>query len=140
MWLKRLNKGSMIVLYALEQANKLCSVQEICHWLKETHPEDAPALTTVYRAIENLLTAGLIQAVDLGDGEKRYERIEEGHHHHHLICSECQSSIHLDQCFLESISTKVEQAHGFRVTSHVLEIFGTCKDCLEQQNNKGKQR
>ncbi len=122
----RLNKGTYMVLEALGAIGKLCSAQEICKWLKE----NAPGLTTVYRAIDTLLNLNMVQVVDLGDGEKRFERIEPGKHHHHLTCTQCSSSIHLDQCFLENMRTVVEEHHRFKVKSHILEIFGICNSCL----------
>lgn len=134
----RLNKGCRIVLQALEQSQKLCSAQEICQWLKTNLPAEAPALTTVYRAIDSLLQLDLIQSVDIGDGEKRYESVEPGQHHHHLICLECLQSAHLEECFVESLMKKVEEVHrGFKVTSHVLELFGVCNACLQSKETAG---
>ena len=133
----RLNKGTHRVLQALQEMQRLSSAQEICFWLKEHNPDDAPALTTVYRAIESLQKLDLVQSVDIA-GERRYEAIEPGEHHHHLICTSCRSSIHLDQCFVETLEQTVEKHHGFQVRSHVLEIFGLCEKCLESQK-KGKE-
>ena len=55
--------------------SQLSSAQEVHLWLKQDVPHDAPGLTTIYRAIETLLKLNLIQCVDFGDGEKRYERV-----------------------------------------------------------------
>ena len=126
---RRLNKGCHLVLNALGGIEKLASAQEIYMWLRENFPEEAPALTTVYRSIDSLMKFNQIQAVDIGDGEKRYERVEPGKHHHHLICTNCKNSIHLDNCFIETLTGKVEQHHGFKVRAHVLEIFGICQKC-----------
>jgi len=115
-------------MQALENSDRLSSAQEIYLWLKQNEPE-APGLTSVYRALDALLTLHLIQIVDLGDGEKRYEPIEPGRHHHHLVCERCRANIHLDQCFVDNLTEAIKQRHGFEVTSHILEIFGMCKEC-----------
>ena len=133
---RRLNKSCTIVLRFLKDIQKLYSVQEICFALKEELGADAPSLTTVYRAIDSLLGLNLIQEVDLRDGEKRYEPIESGVHHHHLICIKCKNSIHLDQCLIETLATTVEARHGFKVRSHVLEIFGHCESCAATHGNE----
>lgn len=82
----------------------------------------------------------MIQAVDLGDGEKRYESVEPGEHHHHLICTNCRTSIHLDECSVETFSKRVEERHGFMVKSHMLEIFGICAECTAVANGNKRTR
>ena len=128
----RLSRASSLVLGLLGKNAKLFSAQEIYFWLKQNEAE-APALTTVYRSIDTLLKHNLIQAVDIGDGEKRYERVAPGEHHHHLICTNCLSSIHLDFCYLSTLAESIESRHSFKVRSHVLEIFGLCKACSEME-------
>ena len=131
----KLNKGSYQVLKALEEIGKLSSAQDINLWFRNNDSEDAPALTTIYRAIDSLLKERLIQAVDIGDGEKRYETVRPGEHHHHLICTTCLDSIHLDQCLIDAMTGNIENRHGFTVQSHVLEIFGTCNQCIITGNS-----
>src|SRR5271170_7304219 len=91
----RLTKGAKKVLQALEQVKSLAAAQDI-HSRMRSEDNDAPGLTTVYRSLDLLVAQGLVQAVELGDGEKRYELIKPGEHHHHLICSICKESVHLD--------------------------------------------
>ena len=127
----RLTKGARKVLHALEQIKTLAAAQDI-HSIMRTEDHDAPGLTTVYRSLELLVANGLVQAVELGDGEKRYELIEPGEHHHHLICSNCKESIHLDHCLVDDLDSMIKSKYGFEVTTHILEIFGTCKRCSKK--------
>src|SRR5271154_4197702 len=106
-----LNKNCRLVLQALEYKKKLTSAQEIHVWLKENIPDKAPGLTTIYRAVDSLSRLNLIQGVDIGDGERRYERVKPGEHHHHLICTTCSHSIHLDQCLVDALAGRVERQH-----------------------------
>ncbi len=128
----RLTKGAKKVLQALSEVHALATAQDI-HGSMRSENEEAPGLTTVYRALESLVSQGLVQSVELGDGEKRYELIEPGEHHHHLICSNCKESVHLDQCLIKDLDSLIKSKHGFHVTSHILEIFGTCKKCSEKK-------
>lgn len=128
----RLTKGAKKVLEALAKEHSLATAQDI-HSRMRQEDENAPGLTTVYRALENLVSQNLVQAVELGDGEKRYELIEPGEHHHHLICTKCKDSIHLDQCLIKDLDSLIKTKHGFNVSSHILEIFGTCKKCAEKK-------
>jgi Fur family transcriptional regulator, ferric uptake regulator len=129
----RLTKGAKKVLQTLTEVHTLATAQDI-HGRMRSEDEEAPGLTTVYRALENLVSQGLVQSVELGDGEKRYELIEPGEHHHHLICSKCKESVHLDQCLIKDLDSLIKTKHGFNVTSHILEIFGTCKKCGDKKS------
>ena len=128
----RLTKGCQRVLEALGKKHELSSAQDIHGFLRK-EDDAAPGLTTVYRSLESLVGAGLVQGVDLGDGERRYELITPGEHHHHLICDHCRQSVHLDQCVIEDIESSIRTAYGFDVRSHVLEIFGVCKNCRSKR-------
>ncbi|HEY9680240.1 MAG TPA: Fur family transcriptional regulator [Oculatellaceae cyanobacterium] len=128
----RLTKGCKRVLEVLEHTKDLSSAQDI-HGLLRAEDSNAPGLTTVYRSLESLVAMGLVQAVDLGDGERRYELIEPGEHHHHIICDHCRSSIHLDQCLVEELENAIASKYGYDVRSHILEIFGRCPECKNKQ-------
>lgn len=124
----RLTKGCKKVLEVLESASELLSAQDI-HGMMRQSDNKAPGLTTVYRSLESLAEHSLVQAVDLGDGEKRYELVKPGEHHHHLVCDTCRASVHLDQCLIEELEGGIRAKYGFHVRGHVLEIFGICRDC-----------
>lgn len=127
-----LTKGAQKVLELLEQSQELSSAQDIYGKLR-TEEEKAPGLTTVYRSLESLVSMGLVQAVDLGDGERRYEVVAPGEHHHHLVCRDCGSSTHMDSCLVEMIEKTITQDYKFQIDSHVFEVFGTCADCQQKR-------
>lgn len=124
----RLTKGSQKVLQILEKTDCLATAQDI-HSQLRTEDEKGPGLTTVYRALESLVALGLVQSVDLGDGEKRFELVAPGEHHHHLVCEKCRDSIHLDQCLVEDLESAIKSKYGFEVRAHILEMFGVCRRC-----------
>jgi len=124
----RLTKGSQKVLQALAKVKNLATAQAIHAQLRD-QGDDAPGLTTVYRSLESLVGIGMVQSVELGDGEKRFELVEPGEHHHHLVCERCKECIHLEKCFVEEIEAAVRSRYGFEITNHILELFGVCKKC-----------
>lgn len=128
----RLTKGAKKVLEVLERSRELTSAQDIHGQLRTEESDEAPGLTTVYRSLESLVGMGLVQSVDLGDGERLYELVKPGEHHHHLVCEHCRSSVHLDSCLVEELETAIQQKYGFQVRGHVLEIFGVCSGCQKQ--------
>ncbi len=124
----RLTKGAKKVLEILGRSHELTSAQDI-HSRLRTDDARAPGLTTVYRSLEALVGQGLVQSVDLGDGERRYEVVKPGEHHHHLFCDKCGSSVHLDQCLVHDLEDAIKAKYGFSTRAHVLEIFGLCSAC-----------
>jgi Fur family ferric uptake transcriptional regulator len=87
-----------------------------------------PDLVTVYRTLERFVRAGLLREVRLDDGVRRYEPAARGHHHH-LVCTSCGEMRDIETCVLEPVESRVLQEHGFRVSRHSLEFFGTCERC-----------
>jgi Fur family transcriptional regulator, ferric uptake regulator len=126
-----LTKGAQKVLELLEQSHELSSAQDI-HGRLRSEEDKPPGLTTVYRSLESLVQLGLVQAVDFGDGERRYEVVAPGEHHHHLVCRSCRSSTHLDSCLVEDIEDAIRAKYKFRIDSHIFEVFGVCDDCAKK--------
>jgi Fur family ferric uptake transcriptional regulator len=127
-----LTKGAQKVLELLEQSHELTSAQDIYGRLRTEESSKAPGLTTVYRSLESLVSLGLVQSVDLGDGERRYEVVNPGEHHHHLVCRGCTRSTHLDSCLVEDIENAIRDKYKFEIESHVFEVFGLCEDCASK--------
>jgi Fur family ferric uptake transcriptional regulator len=123
----RLNRGCTLVLHCLRSSKGLHTAREIWAMLKQD--DQAPGLTTVYRALDTLLQMQLVQEIAFGQGEKSYEYVEPGMHHHHLICIACHESVHLDQCLVDDMRGRIEDRHNFTIRAHVLEILGLCQAC-----------
>ncbi len=84
---------------------------------------------TVYRTIKLLAGAGLAVQRSFGECFARYEPATETGHHDHLICTGCGKIIEFENDRIESLQQDVAQEHGFLVTDHKLELYGTCKEC-----------
>lgn len=86
--------------------------------------------TTVYRELEFLLTQKVIREIDLLEGMKRYELIDEGGHHHHVVCLKCSNIQCVDmERDLDQLERYIQKNYGFKVTHHTLEFFGICSRC-----------
>lgn len=84
---------------------------------------------TVYRTLELLARAGLVQEHDFGEGFKRYEALPAEGHHEHLICVECGKVVEFSSERLERMNALIAEEHGFRHGHHRLEIYGVCRAC-----------
>ncbi|MET9490265.1 Fur family transcriptional regulator [Nocardia sp. NPDC006630] len=85
-------------------------------------------LTTVYRTLQSLAEAGLVDVLRTDSGESVYRQCSTGHHHH-LVCRSCGSTVEVEGPTVEAWADSVAAEHGFTDISHTMEIFGTCRNC-----------
>ena len=83
---------------------------------------------TIFRALDTFAALGLVERVDLPDGEHAYVACDPVHHHH-VICTVCGRSLDVEDMGLGSVLGDVGRRLGFRITSHRLELFGVCPAC-----------
>ena len=106
------------------------SADEIHNKLVE-HNESI-GLATVYRVLTQLEVAGLIQKNQFSDNQSSYEIKKQ--HHDHLICTKCGKIIEFMNDDLEALQEKISDKYQFRLDSHVMTLFGVCRDgkCQEE--------
>ena len=104
--------------------NMHLSADEIHNKLVE-HNESI-GLATVYRVLTQLEVSGLIQKNQFSDNQSNYEIKKQ--HHDHLICTKCGKIIEFMNDDLETLQEKISDKYQFRLDSHVMTLFGVCKD------------
>ncbi|MDR3606267.1 MAG: transcriptional repressor [Oligoflexia bacterium] len=115
------------VLKVLQGSGESLSAQQV-HTLL---PKDLCDRVTVYRCLETLEEAKIIQRCEFSDGIARFEfSHSEEHHHHHLVCVRCHriESLELQSCPMKTIEQRA-QKQGFSVLRHTLELVGVCASC-----------
>ena len=105
------------------------SAQEVHHLLRQRG--ERIGLTTVYRSLQVLASAGKVDVLRTPDGETSYRRCSRGHHHH-LVCRSCGRAVEFDLPVVERAADKVAVENGFTDVTHTLEVFGLCWACAEQ--------
>jgi Fur family ferric uptake transcriptional regulator len=118
----------------LEKLDDFRSAQELHDELRRRG--QGIGLTTVYRTLQSMSSAGLVDTLRTDTGESVYRRCSE-HHHHHLVCRVCGSTVEVQAGHVETWAAEVARENGFSDVSHTVEIFGVCGDCLasEQSGN-----
>lgn len=118
-------RGAIIAL--LDTVEEFRSAQELHDELRRRGANIG--LTTVYRTLQALAAADLVDMVRTDTGESVYRRCTAPHHHHHLVCRDCGSAVEVSGREVEAWAADVAAAHGFSEVSHTIELFGTCADC-----------
>ncbi|AQS66745.1 Fur family transcriptional regulator [Streptomyces pactum] len=89
----------------------------------------AVGLTTVYRTLRLLESAGHVDVVRDGDGERLYRPRPDGGHRHYAVCRECGLSLAVDSEEVEQWVARTVRLIGFRAVDHTVELTGVCGDC-----------
>jgi Fur family transcriptional regulator, ferric uptake regulator len=86
---------------------------------------------TVFRALELFTELGLVERLDLPNGEHAYV-VCEPVHHHHVVCERCGRDTEIEACGIDDLAAQVEAQTGYVVDIHRLELFGLCQTCRSQ--------
>jgi Fur family ferric uptake transcriptional regulator len=112
--------------HLLDEADGFKTAQQLHALLAERG--EKVGIATVYRSLQLLAEAGLVDVIHGDDGESSYRRCSTPHHHH-LVCRQCGRAVEAQAPEVETWIDAIAAEHGFSQVSHDLEIFGTCADC-----------
>lgn len=85
---------------------------------------------SVYRSLDALHSAQLVQRFDTGHGEARYEAVApSGEHHHHVVCDECERIVPFEDPALERALDRAAERVPFAIAGHDVVLHGRCPDC-----------
>jgi Fur family transcriptional regulator, ferric uptake regulator len=116
-----------LIVETFFQAGGHVSVEDV--WSRVRKLDARVSVATVYRTMKLLSESGLAHAQNFGDGQTRYEAAIGREHHDHLICTNCGKIIEFENDRIETMQDMVAKRHGFKVTSHKMELYGLCRDC-----------
>lgn len=114
----------------LSDIDEFRSAQELHDELRKRG--EGIGLTTVYRTLQSLADAGMVDVLRTDSGESVYRQCSSGHHHH-LVCRHCGRTVEVEGPTVEAWAETIAGEHGFTEVSHTLEVFGTCRDCVRDR-------
>jgi Fur family ferric uptake transcriptional regulator len=114
------------ILEALHKGRQHVTAQEVFEAVVKVDP--TVGFATVYRFLRKLTEYQFVTEVRMGGLPARYE-LASKHHHDHLTCVSCGKICEFENESIETLQEKVAKQFGFKLTSHVLELYGICPDC-----------
>ena len=106
------------------------TADELWQELRQVEPRLGRA--TLYRSLEMLVNAGLLDRVEFADGTHHY-RVCGGSHHHHLTCTQCHRVVEISVCLPDDQLSAIASQTNFDIEGHSLALFGRCPSCRVQQ-------
>jgi Fur family zinc uptake transcriptional regulator len=85
---------------------------------------------TVYRALEFLMAQGLVSKIQSRNAYVPCAHPERRHDCLFFLCSNCGASVELEDPRVERLLSEAAAVLGFRAARRVVEVEGTCADCV----------
>ena len=87
-------------------------------------------IASVYRALEVLAGARLVQRLEMGEGGARFEIVRaDGEHHHHAVCERCGAVQAFEDPALEEALNRLAGELGIEAAEHDVVLRGACSHC-----------
>ncbi|MEW6163116.1 MAG: transcriptional repressor [Nitrospirota bacterium] len=133
--LKKLNlkitPKRLAILEILMKESVYLSPEEI--WKKMKKRFKRIGLPTVYRNLEELSEGNIISKVNHPNRQLYYHFCQNRDHHHHFVCLSCRNVEDIDFCRLKELEKKVKNELKGKILSHIMQVNGLCKNCLEKK-------
>ncbi len=100
--------------------------------VKQHNPELNIGIATIYRTLALLEESGIVSSISLGIQGKKFE-IANKPHHDHLICESCGKIVEFENEEIEKIQQTVAKENGFKLTDHLMQLYGICRECQAKE-------
>lgn len=124
----RMTTQRQVILDELKKLKSHPTAGELCQIVRRRLPRIS--LGTVYRNLEILSRQGMIQKLDVGGTEMRFDGTTDNHYH--LRCVNCGKVADVEMDVIPGLENKVDGAAGYEVLAHRLEFMGLCPACRQQ--------
>ncbi|MFB3766335.1 MAG: Fur family transcriptional regulator [Methanotrichaceae archaeon] len=101
------------------------TAQKIYSEVKKVYP--TVSLATIYKTIQILKEAGLVQELNLPDDQARFD--PNTNPHAHLVCMRCRSINDRTDPMISEIVNRISNDADFAAAGLNFDIFGICSGC-----------
>jgi Fe2+ or Zn2+ uptake regulation protein len=122
---QRVTVGRRAVVEALLDADGHLSADDLAGIVRTARPGLHRA--TVYRSLEALERAGLVEHVHLGHGRSVYHLADDLHQH--LVCEACGSVEEAPPDLLAAVARRLRRDQGFVMRPYHFAVLGRCRQC-----------
>jgi Fe2+ or Zn2+ uptake regulation protein len=114
-----------IILQEIKHSKSHPTADEIYEIVKKKVPR--VSLGTIYRNLELLCQEGLIQKIEMGGAQKRFDGHTENHYH--FRCVNCGRIEDLTDGSLEEVEMVLTKLSPYEILGHRIELTGRCHPC-----------
>ena len=101
------------------------SADTIYNAIHEQYP--TMSLATVYKALKTLAEVGLIQELNVGEGNFRYDG--KPYSHPHIQCLKCGKVDDLNDLSFDYLNNLAQETTDYQIVSSKIYFYGYCPEC-----------
>lgn len=101
------------------------SAETIYENLKTTYP--TMSLATVYKTLRTLIDLDLVQEINVGEDNFRFDAFTSPHPH--IVCTKCRCVNDLNDTDFSFINELAQKNSDYVISSHKLYFYGLCEKC-----------
>ena len=121
----KLTPQRIAVYKYLKSTKKHPSAETIYKNLQEDYP--TMSLATVYKALKTLVAVDLIQELNVGEGNFRYDG--NAFSHPHIQCISCNKVDDLEHIDFKDLNLIAQNNCTYEVLSNQIYFYGICENC-----------
>jgi len=131
----KFTKQRELILKTLYEHSNHFTPENLYLLIKEQYPDLTIGITTVYRTLNLLEQNNIASSISFGVSGKKFE-LSNKEHHDHIICEKCGKIIEFHNQEIEQLQEKIATMHDFKLTDHLMQLYGICKECQTKQTEK----
>lgn len=126
----RLTTPRRVIIETIEDFDGAFTADDLLREVEERDPDVGRA--TVFRTLDVLGQLKIVDRIHAPDGCHSYV-LGQGsdQHYHHLVCSSCGAVVPFEACNVEEIYDELRANTNFKISGHMLEVFGLCEVCQQ---------
>ena len=121
-----------VILEELKKTNSHPTADEVYEGARRRLPRIS--LGTVYRNLEILCDCGMIQKLELGGTQKRFDGKVENHYHVRCIRCGCVEDVSMEP--LTTFEYAIRGACDYEIIGSRLEFIGICPQCKKEAERR----
>ncbi len=127
----KFTKQREIILQTLYNNDDHFSPEDLYILIKKRHPKLNIGIATIYRTLNLLENSDIVTSISFGAAGKKFE-LGNKPHHDHIICKNCGLIVEFEDKSIELKQEKIAKSHGFKLTGHIMQLYGLCKNCQKK--------
>ena len=121
----KLTPQRLAVYQYLKSTSEHPSAETIYKALQPNYP--TMSLATVYKTLKTLVEIGLVQELNVGEGNFRYDGTITPHCH--IQCIECGKVEDIENLDLNFLNNEASKVTNFEILSNKVYFYGICSTC-----------
>lgn len=121
----RVTTARRALLAALVSSSEHVTADDLTARVQAWHPDVHES--TIYRCLEALEDAGLVEHTHLGHGRAIYHLSDDAHQH--LVCESCGHVVEVPDSVFTPLADAVRDDYGFILAAKHFALAGRCSSC-----------